>query len=118
MTGATDRRARRAASQDLFNMLAAEYEARSGVSRDAMFGSLGLQYSGKFFAFVGSRGQLVLKLPAERAAALVNAGTASVVRAGRNPTREWVGVPPPHDPADAGAWRTLLAEAYRYALDG
>ncbi|MEJ7706395.1 MAG: hypothetical protein WKF82_03385 [Nocardioidaceae bacterium] len=39
MPDATERRCRRAASQDLFNILAADYAGRPGVSRGRTFGS-------------------------------------------------------------------------------
>lgn len=48
---------------------------------------------GKFFAFVGADGGLIVKLPAEAAAGLVAEGTATPVRAGRHADREGVTVP-------------------------
>ena len=107
------RRRRRQASQLMFDAMAAEFADQPGVSRAPMFGGIGLRLGGKFFAFVGGNGQLVVKLPAEQATALVAAGGAEPVRAGRNATREWVGVP-----ARDGCgpeWRRLLAEAHTYA---
>jgi len=71
--------------------------------------------NGKFFAFVGRAGDLVLKLPEAQATALVEAGKASAVHAGRNATREWVSVPMPSG-RRADRWRELLADAYRNAV--
>ncbi|MGH2512433.1 MAG: hypothetical protein ACRDGQ_07080 [Candidatus Limnocylindrales bacterium] len=110
-----ERRLRRAESQRVFDTMAVDYVDRPGVSRAAMFGSLGLKAGGRFFAFVGGEGQLVVKLPAHEASGLVEAGRATAVRAGRNPTREWVSLAWPTDGA-AGEWSDVLAAAYRYAV--
>lgn len=110
----TERRLRRAAAQRVFDELALDYLSVPDVSRGRMFGSEGLLVNGKFFAFVGRDGQLVLKLPAQAAAALVAGGEATAVRAGRGTTREWVGIPMAADDGP-GRWRHLMAEAHRYA---
>ncbi|HEV7168296.1 MAG TPA: MmcQ/YjbR family DNA-binding protein [Micrococcaceae bacterium] len=107
------RRRRRQASQLIFDTVAAEFGGRPEVSRAPMFGSSGLRLGGKFFAFVGGDGQLVIKLPAEEAAALVAAGAAEPVRAGRHATREWVGVTARD--GCAPEWHRLVAEAHTYA---
>jgi hypothetical protein len=101
--------ARRLAQLD-FDDLTADYLGRPGVDRAPMFGGSGLRLRGKFFAFVGSGGRLIAKVPAPRAAALVSAGTGEAVTVGGRPTREWVGV------AHSGmaAWPALIAEAYDY----
>jgi len=112
--GDEERRARRAASQELFDGLAAEFLAQPGVSRGLMFGSWGLCRGEKFFAFVGRAGDLVVKVPEEQAAGLVARGEASAVKAGRNPTREWVSVPLPAD-GDTSRWRGLIEDARQYA---
>jgi hypothetical protein len=82
-----DRRSRRAAGQEVFDTLAQDYLGRSGVSRGPMFGSEGLMANGKFFAFVGRSGDLVLKLSETQTTALVEAGEATAVRAGRRRRR-------------------------------
>jgi hypothetical protein len=109
-----DRRARRAAGQKVFDTLAEDYLGRAGVTRGPMFGSEGLMANGKFFAFVGRAGDLVLKLSEAQATALVEAGEATAVRAGRNPTREWVNVPMAPD-GKTERWRKLLSDAYHNA---
>jgi TfoX/Sxy family transcriptional regulator of competence genes len=108
------RRAQRAASQEVFDHLAVDYLNLPGVSQGPMFGSQGLLRNGKFFAFVGRAGDLVLKLPEHQATDLVTAGEASAVRAGRNATREWVSVPMPAG-RKLDRWRDLLRDAYQYA---
>jgi len=106
---------RRAAAQQVFDALALDYLDVANVSRGRMFGSEGLVVKGKFFAFVGREGQLIVKLPGPQASALVACGEATQVRAGRGTTREWVGIPTPAD-GRAGRWRDLVVAAYRYVL--
>jgi TfoX/Sxy family transcriptional regulator of competence genes len=108
------RRARRAESQEAFDRLAVAYLDQQGVSQGPMFGSQGLLRNGKFLAFVGRAGDLVLKLPEHEATDLVTSGQATAVRAGRNATREWVSVPMPAG-GKLDRWRELLADAYAYA---
>lgn len=115
----SERRQCRRAAQQVFDELAVDYLGWPAVSRATMFGSEGLRVETKFFAFVGGDGQLIVKLPAAQAAALVSAGEASPVRAGRSVTREWVGVPRLDVPrgGDREAvrrWRDLISDAYRY----
>jgi len=111
-----DRRRHRAAAQEVFDVLAADYVDLPGVGRARMFGSNGLQVGERFFAFVGSDGELIVKLPAERAAALLDAGQAGTVRIGRNVAREWVDLPRPAGHEAPEQWRELLGEAHRYAI--
>lgn len=108
------RRAQRAQGQELFDSLAADYLEHPDVKPGPMFGSQGLMRKGKFFAFVGRSGDLVVKLPESQAGELVAAGEASAVRAGRNPTREWVSIPKPAG-ANTARWQALLGDAYQYA---
>jgi TfoX/Sxy family transcriptional regulator of competence genes len=108
------RRARRAVAQRILDELAVEFLQRSDVRRGPMFGSQGLLRNGKFFAFVGRAGDLVLKLPEAQATQLVSQREATAVKAGRNVTREWVSVPLPPS-GGAQRWRELLGDAYAYA---
>ena len=108
------RRRRRAAGQEWFDGLAVDYLDLPDVDRTRMFGSEGLRARGKFFAFVGSEGDLIVKLPAELAAGLVADGAAEPVKIGRNPAREWLSLPEVAD-GDLQPWRDALAEAHRYA---
>src|SRR5919202_897705 len=110
------RRARRAAAQAVLDELAIEFLQYADVSLGRMFGSTGLLRNGKFFAFVGRAGDLVLKLPEAQAAKLVSQGQAGAVKAGRNPTREWVSVPQAAN-GSTQLWRELLADAYAYATE-
>jgi hypothetical protein len=113
MSETDQRRVRRAEGQRRFDVLARDFLDWPGVSRGPMFGSSGLRADGRFFAFVGRDGRLVVKLPPGEAAALVSAGEAEPVRAGRNRTREWVAVRFSDD-REGAEWRRLLAEAYAH----
>ena len=81
-----------------------------------MFGSSGLRTNGKIFAFVGTAGELVVKVPSDQASELVAEG-ATRVRIGRNPAREWIGVPAQPDADRTDLWRDLLDDAYRYVTE-
>jgi hypothetical protein len=70
-----------------------------------------LRSDGRFFASVDRRTHaLLVKLPADRVSALIATGRRRTVRAGRV-LREWVALPRPV----RRRWRTLLAEAQRFA---
>jgi len=114
MSDAAERRIRRAEGQRLLDDLAADYSGRAGVDRALMFGSTGLRIGGKFFAFVGADGDLIVKVPAVRAAAVRAHGEASPVQVGRNATREWISVPATAVEGPAGLWREVLSDAYHH----
>ena len=104
----------RAAAQAILDRLSGDYIDRPGVERDRMFGSDGLKVNGKFFAFIGREGRLILKLPASQAADLVATGKAEPVTIGGRKTREWVGLPMPGAPGDPAEWKRALADAHSY----
>jgi hypothetical protein len=72
-----------------------------------MFNSDGLKTNGKFFAFPGSNGDLIVKLPAERIVELVAGGEGRPLTMGKRTMREWVRVAP----ADDAACAAYVAEA-------
>lgn len=109
------RRRLRATGQQSFDEIAGPLVDAPEVSRGNMFGSNGLRYRGKFFAFVDGDGQLLVKLPAMTAAELRDAGRATAVRVGRHPAREWVAVP--MDGGDEPGWGQLLSAALRNATE-
>lgn len=80
---------------------------RHGVETSRMFGSEGLKVSGKVFA-MQVKGQLVVKLTADRAAQLVAAERATTFDPGHGrPMKQWIAVPATTE-LD---WRVLAEEA-------
>ena len=101
----------RAAGQALLDELVAGF---SGITRSSMFGSTGVRRNGRLVAFVGGAGDLIVRLPQDRAEELRGSGRAGEVRMGQGTAREWVSMPLP-DGAGPGEWAELLAAAYEFA---
>ena len=119
-------------SKGRFEDLVTEFNDVEGVTPPrggAGFGRSALRYRGKIFA-MHVRGALVVKLPADRVAALVAAGHGGHFDANKGtPMREWFAATPDLDPdADrnpasgrnpdsdqATSWSALAAEALAYA---
>jgi hypothetical protein len=75
------------------------------------FGRSALRYRGKIFAML-VRGHLVVKLPADRVADLVDAGDGAPFDANKGtPMKEWLSL----DPSSGQDWRALAAEALDFA---
>ena len=75
------------------------------------FGRGSLKYHGKIFAML-VRGSLVLKLPAERVTALINAGEGVAFDANKGTAmREWFSV----SPGSGLGWESLATEALDFA---
>ncbi len=101
---------------DGFSRLAARFDGRSETDlpesggRRGRFGADALRVGGRMFA-VESHGQLVVKLPEDRARALILQGTGLPFTAGRSvPMSGWVAVPT----QDPGLWERLAEEAFTY----
>jgi len=93
-------------TEALFERAAERFD---GVEQGRMLASTGLKdaATGKFFAFV-ARGELVVKLPADRVADLIASGAGGVFDAGKGrPMKEWVRL----SPADEAACAGYMAEA-------
>jgi hypothetical protein len=93
-----------------FAALAARYLGDPQIEHGTGFGSApGLRVGGKIFAML-PRDRLVVKLPAERCAAIVAAGEGELLVIGRRTMREWVEL----DGGDPGAWAALADDALAY----
>ena len=87
-----------------------------GLERGRMFGSVGLKSGGKVFAMV-VKGELVVKLPAERVSELLASGEGRAFDPGHGRLmKEWVALRPP-DESSCEAYvreaRTFLAAQTR-----
>ena len=92
-------------AEETFNEICVRLAQRPGVQQRKAFSSPGLRVGGKVFAML-VRGELVVKLPAERCAELVQAG-ARPFQSGGRPLREWVTI----RLADRARWGVLAEEA-------
>lgn len=82
------------------------------VRKRALVGE-GFAVGGKLFAFVGTVGVLIVKLPTARIDDHEGAGTGERVAMGGRVMREWVGL---GDDAGQGVWAAAVAEAYAYGV--
>lgn len=102
-----------ATARALFDPIADAYLSRADVDMGPMFGSEGLRIRGKVFAFVGHRGYLIAKLPAERVTELEASGVAQRMVIRERMLREWVIVGVEH----GDLWRPIVDEAFTF-VDG
>ncbi|MCT2582451.1 SRPBCC family protein [Actinophytocola gossypii] len=100
-------------TRELFDDLAGEQLRRPGVVMGRAMRKDVLRVHDRVYAFV-TKDRLVVKLPAEVTAAMVDGGEAVPFRSGGRPTREWVMVPKPTMPAELDRWRRLVTEARTY----
>jgi hypothetical protein len=92
---------------DIFNSLARNYASRPDIKLDEGFGDgPGMRASGELFAAV-SGGELVVHLPPERCAMLVDAGEGRLFEHEGTTHEDWI-VAPGVDPAQ---WLALVTEA-------
>jgi TfoX/Sxy family transcriptional regulator of competence genes len=90
-----------------FGAIAATQRRVPEVEEGRMFGATALKVGGKVFAML-VKGELVVKLPASRAAALGESGKAHPFDPGHGRImKEWVAIPA----TDSAAWAKLAAEA-------
>jgi len=81
------------------------------VTRKRALGGQGHAVGDRLFAFVGSAGRLIAKVPAGTVADLIAAGEGEPVTMGTRTMREWVGIPA--DRPD-GVWQDVVVEAHRF----
>jgi hypothetical protein len=99
--------------EDRFDALVGAFVALPGVSPPGSgsgFGSSALKVDGRIFAML-VRGQLVVKLPARRVSALVEAGEGERFDANKGtPMKEWLVL----SPSSTISWSSLADEALTY----
>jgi YjbR len=92
-----------------FEAILARFDGEPDVEQGTNFRSPGLRVRRKIFAMLVD-GELVVKLPADRCAALVAAGHGRPFRSGAREMREWVAVGDDH----ADEWFGLAEDAYAF----
>lgn len=106
---------REARNHDLLERIAEDFDGDPDVDVGTMFRSPGLRVGGKVFAFLSHEGELIVKLPRDRATELVDEGTAEKVVMGKRTMREWIAIPARTDRvATLALWREAAREAHRY----
>jgi hypothetical protein len=95
---------------EAFEELAAEHLTRPGAGRRSMFGRDCLMMDGHNIAFFHDD-LLALRLPPDKAAAMLASGEATTPLMGKRAMSKWVAVPLSGDPAGTERWRALLGEA-------
>lgn len=96
---------------ELYWDLAPEFLVRDDVDEGTIMGFPCLRVRGEFFATSHHRsGDLLLKIPAERVNALIDAGLGEPFAPAGRPFREWVTV----ETRDEKLWLGLLEEAYAF----
>ncbi len=90
-----------------FETVKSLFLSRQGVELSRMFGSQGLKINGEVFA-MEVKGQLVVKLSADRAVQLVAEKKANIFDPGHGrPMKQWIAIPA----ATELDWRALAGEA-------
>lgn len=100
---------------DLLLAVAAALETAQPVSIGTMFRSPAIRSGDRIVAFLGHRERLIIKVPAERVAALVEEGIAEPVTMGSRTMREWVALlPADTDEQTLVRWIPRAREAFHY----
>ncbi|MBW9095386.1 hypothetical protein JNB62_17025 [Microbacterium jejuense] len=101
----------------ILDEVAAQLEHDGPLTIGTMFRSPGIRARGKIVAFLGHENRLILKLPRDRAVALVADGDAQEVTMGTRTMREWIAVPARADhEATLASWAALAQEALDYVV--
>lgn len=102
-------------SVEILYRIAAALEKDGPIEVGTMFRSPGLRTGKAIVAFLGSENRFLVKLPQERADALVGAGDAEPVTMGARTMREWIAIPPADGvPATEARWSAFAREAFAY----
>lgn len=95
--------------EEMFWDVAGPLLARDGIDEGTMFGHRCIRSHGEFVAMPGRTfGGLVVKLPADRVAALISDGTGQEVAPAGRPFKEWVAVD------DETLWPALIEESIAF----
>jgi hypothetical protein len=96
---------------DFFHEMGAAALTRPDVATGTMMGFPCLRASGAFFASCDHRtGDLIVKLPRDRVAALIDTGAGTPFAPAGRTFREWVLI----DDRDPDRWTALIDEAYAF----
>ena len=100
---------------DLLLALSASLEPEHPVTIGTMFRSPAIRSGNKVVAFLGHGDTLIVKVPAERAEALVAEGSAHRVTMGSRTMREWIVLPAAeNDRQTLAQWIPCTQEALHY----
>ena len=94
-------------ADERYQDLCDEMLALPGASIGRALSNEGLMVHGKLFAFL-LRGQLIVKLPVERVAEVIGAGTGAPATMGTRTMKQWLEVTREAD------WAQLARESYDY----
>jgi hypothetical protein len=104
-----------ASARDLYDELTDDLLYDPAIGRATMMGYPCVRLAGKFVASYDDKaGCLVVKLPRERVAELIEDGHGDPFAPAGRTFREWVSV----STTDRELWQTLLAEAVDFARQG
>ncbi|WP_309111313.1 hypothetical protein [Saccharothrix sp.] len=102
-------------ARDLYDALTDDLLYDPAIGRATMMGYPCVRLAGRFLAsYDDQTGHLVVKLPRERVAELVESGRGEPFAPAGRVFREWVSIPEP----DRALWQALLAEAVDFARKG
>jgi hypothetical protein len=99
-------------AQELYDELTDDLLYDPAIGRSTMMGFPCMRRAGRFFASYDARAEaLVVKLPRERVAELVDSGDGDPFAPNGKVFREWVSLPT----QDRELWQRILAEAVEFA---
>ena len=102
-------------ARDLYDELTDDMLYDPAIGRATMMGYPCMRLAGRFLASYDDKaGYLVVKLPRERVAELVQVGDGDPFAPAGKVFREWVSIPT----VDRELWQTLLSEAVDFARKG
>ena len=102
-------------ARDLYDELTDDLLYDPAIGRATMMGHPCVRLAGRFLAAYDDKARcLVVKLPRERVAELIDNGRGDAFAPAGKVFREWVSIPT----IDRGLWQQVLAEAVTFARQG